>query len=806
MTVIENNPVAELCDSNGQAVSLKSVAVHGDVLGLVFCSTVRQTYVNTTDGDIETTYTFPVAYGAVLTGLSVELNGKRMNAMALPKAKAQERYEDAIEDGDTPVMVTNSGPGLYTADMGNLKPGETAVIEVQITQALRLEMGRIRLSMPTVIGARYGDAHQQGGLATHHSGDTLPTAAYGFDFSLTLRGVLAKAEASSPTHNVSVTAEGSATEPTSVVRLADAATLDRDFILLLEGLSNQAFASACGDGEQTMVMTSFCPTWPQGQERSLLLKVLVDCSGSMLGDSIDQAKAALNAVGAALTPKDYVSYTRFGSDVVHEIAELKPCTTSLMRKLFLPAVAATDADLGGTELNGALQATFQIPKPETNHDAVDVLLITDGAVWNVDKIIAQATNSNHRIFAVGVGSAPSESLLRILAEQSGGACELVTPGEDMSAAVMRMFYRMRGGHALQLDVQWGSEPLWQSTAPKLVVSGETVHLYAQLDRPLEQHTPLVPSICYSVAQQQHSVQAQAMDLDASGVSAKLAGSQWLKEATDDELVEALALRYQLVSAQTNFILVHERAEDEKADGMPALEKIPQMQAAGWGGASSVMRKMKFGIDRSHGQASLSMDAEEVSCSMISNYSLSVPSVWRAKRTHGRVSASELSSGGMEDFEIPAFLRKQPDDQFKQVALAFAQAGLQTMTPKELLDLFMNALAQQDDVYGFVDALARNEQGSYIYKLIDRISLDYDCTHYEATVLLFTSLSRKLRVWGLKDLLSAEPSVTQSRRALRTLVVKISPIPRKAALAELNSLLTGITATTWHNDYSVSAEA
>jgi hypothetical protein len=299
-----------------------------------------------------------------------------------------------------------------------------------------------------------------------------------------------------------------------------------------------------------------------------------------------------------------------------------------------------------------------------------------------------------------------------------------------------------------------------------------------------------------VAQQQHSVQAQAMDLDASGVSAKLAGAQWLKETTDDELVEALALRYQLVSAQTNFILVHKRAEDDKADGMPALAKIPQMQAAGWGGASSVSMSMKFGIDRSQGQASMSMDMGSVN----------VPSVWRANRTHGRVSVSELSSVGMEDFEIPAFLCKQPDDQSKQVALAFAQTGLQNMTPKELLDLFMHALAQQDDVYGFVDALGRKEQDSYIYKLIDRMSLDYDCTHYEATVLLFTSLSRKLRVWGLKDLLSAEPSVTQSRRALRTLVAKISPIPRKAALAELNSLLTGITATSWHNGYSVSAEA
>jgi Ca-activated chloride channel family protein len=789
MTVIENNPVAELCDSNGQAVSLKSVAVHGDVHGLVFCSTVRQTYVNATGVDIETTYTFPVAHGAVLTGLSVELNGKRMNAMALPKAKAQERYEDAIEDGDTPVMVTNSGPGLYTADMGNLKPGETAVIEVQITQALRLEMGRIRLSMPTVIGARYGDAHQQGGLATHHSGDTLPTAAYGFDFSLTLRGVLAKAEASSPTHNVSVTAEGSATEPTSVVRLADAATLDRDFILLLEGLSNQAFASACGDGEQTMVMTSFYPTWPQGQERSLLLKVLVDCSGSMLGDSIDQAKAALNAVGAALTPKDYVSYTRFGSDVVHEIAELKPCTTSLMRKLFLPAVAATDADLGGTELNGALQATFQIPKPETNHDAVDVLLITDGAVWNVDKIIAQATNSNHRIFAVGVGSAPSESLLRILAEQSGGACELVTPDEDMSAAVMRMFYRMRGGHALQLDVQWGSEPLWQSTAPKLVVSGETVHLYAQLDRPLEQHTPLVPSICYSVAQQQHSVQAQAMDVDASGVSAKLAGAQWLKETTDDELVEALALRYQLVSAQTNFILVYERAEDEKADGMPALEKIPQMQAAGWGGASSAKMHMKFGIDRSQGQASMRMDMG----------SANVSSLWRVNRTQisEASSCSMLSSGGMDDSVFSALLRKDLTNKLQaQFELTLGDVEPAVVTPQALLNEFMRALAYEDGVDAFVDGLWQQAPESLTYKLFDYLTGVLDGTSSEICVLFFVCLSNKMRVWNLKSIISKEPHDAAARRTLRSMVSTIAPELRKREMETINSWLYGVTATEW----------
>jgi cell division protein FtsZ len=41
-------------------------------------------------------------------------------------------------------------------------------------------------------------------------------------------------------------------------------------------------------------------------------------------------------------------------------------------------------------------------------------------------------------------------------------------------------------------------------------------------------------------------------------------------------------------------------------------------------------------------------------------SLSVPSVWRTNRTQAAAKVDALSSGGMDDFEIPAFLRKQAD--------------------------------------------------------------------------------------------------------------------------------------------------
>ena len=40
--------------------------------------------------------------------------------------------------------------------------------------------------------------------------------------------------------------------------------------------------------------------------------------------------------------------------------------------------------------------------------------------------------------------------------------------------------------------------------------------------------------------------------------------------------------------------------------------------------------------------------------------VAVPSVWRTNRTQAAARVDALSSGGMDDFEIPAFLRKQAD--------------------------------------------------------------------------------------------------------------------------------------------------
>ena len=60
-----------LVGKRGEAVSLKSVHVDGRLDGLMLQVKVRQSYRNEADHNIEAVYTFPLAWGATLLGMSV---------------------------------------------------------------------------------------------------------------------------------------------------------------------------------------------------------------------------------------------------------------------------------------------------------------------------------------------------------------------------------------------------------------------------------------------------------------------------------------------------------------------------------------------------------------------------------------------------------------------------------------------------------------------------------------------------------------------------------------------------------------
>lgn len=584
---------AHLSTREGDPVALQSVHVEGRIDGLLMYTRVRQSYRNDGTRSLETVYTFPLAHGATLLGLDVTLGDQRLSGQVMPRPQASARYEQAIDAGDLPVLVEQSAPGLYTASLGNLQPGDEAVIELQYAQLLRFEQGRVRLSVPTVVAPRYGNAQEQGGLMPHESVATNVLAAYPFTLQLDLTGQLATGRVSCPSHAIQtqLLAEGLR------VSLNRGGWMDRDFVLLVEGLEGCSFATSAADnqddGDETMVLASFCPALPQRESVPVMLKVLVDCSGSMAGDSIAQARTALHEIGAQLDPDDHLSFTRFGSSVRHEIAHFERCSDELLSTVFARAVASTQADLGGTELELALRETCAIPMPAAHDSAVDILLITDGEIWNIEQTVELAQRSGHRIHAIGVGSAPADSLLRELAERTGGSCELVTPHETIADAMLRTFRRLRGGRVVGISVDWSQTPLWQSSLPSRLLDGETVHVFARMP-----HRPESPPLLRWTIEGSTQKNRPAMfTRDDTGVVARMGGVRRLAECPpqDQQTRETLALRYQLVSACTSLILVHERAEGEKAEGLPMLQQVAQMHAAGHGGAGSVLGGVAAGL-------------------------------------------------------------------------------------------------------------------------------------------------------------------------------------------------------------------
>ncbi|MDR0901871.1 MAG: VIT and VWA domain-containing protein, partial [Opitutaceae bacterium] len=586
----ENTRIGLETSDDAAAPALKSVHVNGRLDGLLLDMSIRQHYRNESAQNIEAVYTFPLAWGARLMGLDVTIAGKKLSGSVVRRERARRDYEKAIDDGDTPVMVEESSDGLFTANLGNIKPGEDVTLELRYAQLLRFEQGRVRLAVPTVIAPRYGDAHQPGALAPHETAAASFAADYPLTLNIDLLGDIAGAQISSPSHPVIVreTAGGRA------VSLAGNAVLDRDFVLVLENMATASFAISAPDGTGEnarpahAVLASFCPALPS-QNMPLLLKILVDCSGSMAGDSIRSAKQALHGILAELNEGDYVSFSRFGDTVQHEQPRLEPCATQTIRRLS-NAIARTGADLGGTEMRPALLSTFKnIAAPKnTGLPPPVVLLITDGDVWAVEDVIAAARRSGHRIFAVGVGASPAESLLRNLATDTGGACELVSPNEDIGGAITRMFRRMRGATAVRARVNWGGgvRPLWQSAMPAALYDGETVHLFAHFDKLPES----APELLWKIDGETHALRAKSFSQNAGtpGNSLpRLAGAQKMTGAKSDGEKAALALRYQLVSEHTNLFLVHVR--EDKTTGLPVLQQVPQMLAAGWGGIGGVIQ-------------------------------------------------------------------------------------------------------------------------------------------------------------------------------------------------------------------------
>ena len=562
--------VAAVLEPVGEGrVALESVNVRARLHGLLSETKVTQTYRNLEEENIEAVYTFPLPLDAVLLELELTLNGRTLRGVVQAKTEAEARYEDAIDEGDSAVLLQAAGSGLFTINVGNLMPGETAVVRFRYAQFHRWQGDSLRFHLPTTIAPRYGDP-AAAGLDPHQIPEYALSAERGFSLSVTLEGVHAAADFECPSHTVAVASVEAGRE---ITVSGGAALMDRDFVLVLRETDRVAEGLWAHDEDGVVALASFHPRFPEDVPKAKRrVTLVVDCSGSMGGDSIAQARAALHEILSLFDPEDRFNLIAFGS--AHRALFPEPVAASAESiRTAASFVDRLDAHMGGTQIGAALDVAYQGGRS-------DVLLITDGEVWNDSDVFGRASESGCRVFTVGVGSSVAEAFVSELAEQTGGACELVSPREDMAERIVRHFRRIDQPSAFRVSVTWPTEPHRQFPETiDAVYGGDTVHVLAWLPVPPSDHATLALTL-----EDGRELRVQVTFGGTTAVRAednalpRLAAFRRLSDLSVEEATE-LAVQYELVTEHTSCVLVHDREDNEKAEKVPALRKTPQVLAA-----------------------------------------------------------------------------------------------------------------------------------------------------------------------------------------------------------------------------------
>ena len=548
-----------------QSPPLAHSVLQVNIVDLVAEYELRHTFRNQGKEAIEAIYAFPVPLDAAFLGMEATLAGERRIAQVQARAQANRQYDDAIADGDSAVLLERLEPGMLGVSLGNLKPGEEGEIVLRFAAALQSADGTARFSLPLVHRPRYGHGYHP------HVPDHDFAVEHPLDASIRVTGLLANAPVSCATHGARFSREGDA----QVLHL-NRAMLDRDLVLVFDlpgDFSGQA--RLIEDGETAIGLIAFSLPEDRRQQGPCDLCLLLDGSGSMDGDAIEQSRDALRAVAEALGDEDRIQVLRFGSSSVPLFR--RPLKASARVREAMTALAETvNCDLGGTDMDAALEKAMDalggLERTPGRRQAI--ILVTDGAVHaeQLRDVQKRAIRDGVRVFVVAVGSSAGADVLEPMATATGAVLERAVPAEPIDEGVMRQLRRARQAGPVRVNVDWGTTEA-RTLPPAIAYAGDAFSAMAMLPG----------GHGFEVA-----IRLEGGDLVRSfdlrepenlpALRALVGHVAWLNASAESK--EAIALRYGLVTEQTSAVLVKVRAEDDKADGLPQVVSVAHMVPAG----------------------------------------------------------------------------------------------------------------------------------------------------------------------------------------------------------------------------------
>jgi Ca-activated chloride channel family protein len=471
---------------------LKHTAVHAEIVGYVSTVDVTQQFENPYDQKIEAVYLFPLPQKAAVSEFVMTIGERRIRGILREREEAEEIYRAARAQGYQASLLTQHRPNVFEQKVANIEPGHQIDVNIRYFHTLAYSDGWYSFVFPTVVGPRYNPPGSTDPLLALPRSSFQPVAGgagvrylrpeerSGHDISISIdldAGVAIDDLESS--HAIS---EIRPSESTARIELADRATIpNRDFILDFKVTggrvkSNLLTFQEDESGEAYFTMMLYPPDDLATLDRRAMEMIFVlDCSGSMSGAPIEQAKAAILSALDMLEPTDTFQVIRFsaGASQLGPAPVLATAENIARAKAYVVALQGG----GGTQMIEGVRAALKF-----QHDPQRlrfVTFLTDGFIGNEVEILAEIHRllGESRIFSFGVGSSVNRYLLERMAGAGRGAVAYLGLA-DSGGDIMRYFFDRISHPALSdLAIDWGGmyvTDVYPSALPDLFVGRPVV--------------------------------------------------------------------------------------------------------------------------------------------------------------------------------------------------------------------------------------------------------------------------------------------------------------------------------------------
>lgn len=414
-----------------QTYQLKELLVDAMVKDQVATTQVTQVFLNPGSQVLEASFVFPLPYDGAVDRLTFLVDGKEYDAKLLPAAEARKIYEDHVRRAQDPALLEWIGYGMFKTSVFPIPPGATRTVQLRYSQLLRQDHRLTDYLFPLATG-KY----------TAKPLDKL-------SLRVAIEAIEPLKNIYSPTHTVSISRDD---DRHAVVQLSLANVVpNTDFRLVYDSAPGNVSASLLShwpadenEGYFVLLAAPDIKTTSEQPARKTVIFV-VDQSGSMSGEKIEQAREAAKFVVNNLRPDDQFNILRYENDVTPLASELQRFS-DVTRSSAIGFINGIYSG-GGTNIDGALTAATQQVKESQTPSYI--VFLTDGlpTVGEVNelKIAEKMRASNQhgsRLISFGVGYDVNARLLDRLTRENRGQSEYVRPNENIEVAVSRLFSKM----------------------------------------------------------------------------------------------------------------------------------------------------------------------------------------------------------------------------------------------------------------------------------------------------------------------------------------------------------------------------